>query len=907
MKITTSLLLLAAALPVAAFAQTTTDSSAAATAVPAAPVTMAALTVTGSNLRNGPAEGAENVRSLGATEIDESGIFNLDTLVKKFPEINSGSFNGNQSNTSSPGTAGISLRGLGVQSTLVLINGRRVTAAPFAQGGSAASLGTQSFVDINMIPEGAVARVEVLKDGASAIYGADAIGGVVNFILKDNVQGSTFDAMYGNFAGASGLHSGTEKFDVYSGATEGKLSVFALADYYHQGAINYEQLPMKLGLNLTGNNPGTFILPVGAINPLTGTAVTAATTTAGKSLTPSNTTTGYPPTFTNTVSASNTFDSNRALDPQPQATRMGALVTLDYALAPSLTAFDELNYQHNDSYETLSPSPISTLNTVVLPANAVYNPLGVALTTSPTAGGNIVYRFVEEGNRLTKTTSTFTREVAGLKGTFGPDWTWELSGLYNQETSHNDLSNGFVSQAAVNAALASPSAATALNLFTNANTHNSAAVLAGLLSHGVRDGLTDITSGTAKATGTVFTLPAGNIDLALGVDDTHEYFRDHRTQDQLLNQSTPVPLATGGRTTEAGYAEVGVPLTSPTLKIPLLYSLTLDVAGRAEHFSDRGFHNASVPKLGLRYQPFDDEITFRGSWGKGYRAPSLDELYQPQTTSVVFNIVDPARFPTTQNSAVDGTTAQRTVITGGNPALTPEKSKNYDLGTTFEPHGIKGLSLSADYFHIEVTNRIGSPASPAVMLANPGIFGQYLVRAPRTASDIAAGLPGQLLSVYQVLGNYGTAITEGFDFSGEYRLATQAAGTFTLRADFSNTFSLRTQSTSSQAFAETAGAYEVPKFRGNTSLAWDYAKFGAAFTADYIGDFVDTTLTREVQHQVVLGLQLSYRLPANTKVTLGVDNLANKTPPTTGSSTGYAESTSFFLPRFAYVAVTKKF
>ena len=905
MKHTTYRILLAAAFPVVALAQIATSPAASTSAQQ--PLQLAAVTVTGSNLPAGSAVGAQNVRLLGSSEIDQSGLFNLDTLVKKFPEIASGSFNGNQSNTSSPGTAGVSLRGLGVQSTLVLINGRRVTPAPFAQGGSAASLGTQSFVDINMIPEDAVARVEVLKDGASAIYGADAVGGVVNFILKDNVQGSSFDAMYGQFVGAAGLKSPTEKFSAYSGVTDGKLRVFVLGDYYHQGAINYEQLPMKLGLNLTGNNPGTFILPVGATNPLTGLVIASNTPTAGKTLTVSNAGSGYPPTFTNTLSSANTFDSNRALNPQPQATRMGALATLSYEIAPSLTAFAEFNYQHNDSYETLSPSPFSTLNTIVLPATAIYNPLGVGITSSAAAGSNLVYRFTEEGNRLTKTTNTFARAVGGLKGSLWSDWTWELSALYNQETSHNDLSNGWISQAAVNAALASTNAATALNLFTNASTHNSASVLASLKSNGVRNALTDITDATAKATGTLYALPAGNIEAALGIDSYHAYFRDHRTQDQLLNQSTPVPLASGSRSTQAGYLEVAVPLTSPSMKLPGLYSLDLDLAGRAEHYGDKGFHNASVPKVGLRYQPFDDELTLRASWGKGYRAPSLYELYEPQTTSVVFNIVDPARFPTTANAAVDGTSAQRTVITGGNPNLTPEKSKNYDLGTSFEPHGIPGLSLSVDYYHLQVTNRIGSPASPAVMLANPSVFGQYIVRAAPTASDTAAGLPGVLQSVYQVLGNYGTAITDGIDVAAEYRLKTKGAGTFTLRTDFSNTFTLRTQSTSTQAFAETAGAYEVPKFRGNASLAWDYNKFGSVFTTDYIGPFVDTTLTREVQHQIVLGFQESYKVTKTTRLAVGVDNLANKTPPQTGSSTGYAESTSFFLPRFVYVSVATKF
>ena len=830
-------------LPAMAAAQTTGVTNATPASSADQTVKLDTVTVTGSNLPLGATPGAQNVRLMGTTEIDEFGLTNVDSLMHKFPEVGSGSFNGDQVNTSSPGAAGVSLRGLGVQSTLVLINGRRVATAPFGQGGSAASLGTQSFVDMNMIPIDAVARVEVLKDGASAIYGADAVGGVVNFILKDDVQGSTVRAYYGNFEDNGNLNAATDDFSVYTGAKEGKLHVFALGTYFHQNAVNYEVLPQHSVLASAGQNPATFILPIGATNPVTGLLVTSATAAAAKTVTVANGTSSYPPAFNSTVSANNTYNANFALDPQPEATRAGVLTTASYDLTPAITLFAEFNYQHNDNYEYLSPDAISALNTVTLPANALYNPFGVAITTSPTAGSNLIYRFTEAGNRLTKTTNNFYRGVGGLKGSLWSDWNWEVSGLYNTELSHNDLSSGWISQNLVNAALATQNASQALNLFTNSTTHNSPSVIESVESHGVRDAYTELYSGTAKANGSIAKLWAGDLDVAVGVEGDHDHFRDHRTQDQLLNQSTPVPEAIGSRTVEAGFVELGVPLVAPSENIPGVYNLSLDLAGRAEHYSDHGFSNASVPKIGLRYQPFDDEVTFRASWGRGYRAPSLLELYEPQSTTVSFNIVDPLRYPVTQNATVDGASAQRTVITGGNPNLSPEKSKNYNLGTSFEPHLIPGLSFSVDYYHIEVDNRIGAPASSTVMLSNPAIYGQYIVRAPQTASDIASGIPGQLLSIYQVLGNYGTAITDGVDLAVEYKLKTAVAGTFTTRLVGSNVYTLRTQGASGQAFAETAGTYEVPKFRGSASEVWDFQKFEAVYNLDYIGPYADTTLT----------------------------------------------------------------
>ena len=166
MRLLPRLLLAAAVLPAAALAQNPP-------AAASAPTQLDAFTVTGTNLRIGESAGAGNLRVLTPAEIEASGQVNLPALLRKIPEIGAQGFAENRVNTSSPGSAAISLRGLGVNSTLVLINGRRVTLAPFGQGGSAAGLGTEQFVDVNMIPVAAIARIEVLKDGASAVYGAE--------------------------------------------------------------------------------------------------------------------------------------------------------------------------------------------------------------------------------------------------------------------------------------------------------------------------------------------------------------------------------------------------------------------------------------------------------------------------------------------------------------------------------------------------------------------------------------------------------------------------------------------------------------------------------------------------------------------------------------------------------------
>ena len=892
--------LVAAALPALAFAQTPPAAEA---------VKLEAFTVTGSNLRAGESLGGANLRVVTTAEIEQAGTGSLYTFIKKIPEAGANGFGENRVNTSSPGTASVSLRGLGANSTLVLLNGRRLTAAPFAQGGSAATLGTIQFVDLNMIPVDALARVEVLKDGASAIYGADAVAGVVNFILKDNVQGSTVRAYYGDFP--SGIAANTFKGSVYAGATSGKLKIFALANFMHQAKIQYPEFSQKSISLSTTQNPGTFIIPVGGTNPITGAVIPAGTAAAARTFAVSSTSTAFPPSFiaTTNTTTPNRHNINEVLTPQPRVTRYGALATASYELSNSASAYAEINYQKNVNLEYLSASPITNLNTVIVPANAAYNPFGVTVTNDPVVGATLLYRFTELGPRATETTNEFKRVVAGLKGKLADTWSYDASLLYNRSTSDNALVSGWVSQAAVNAALADTNRATALNLFNNGSTPaNNPATLAKLVSTGTRDAFTELTSLNAMATGSVYKLAAGDLKLATGGEWRDESFRDRRTQDQLLNQSTPVPQSKGSRRVSAAYVEFSLPLAARAQKIPLLATLDLNAAGRAEHYNDAGFSNTAVPKLGLRWQPFDAQVTFRGSWGKGYRAPSLAELYQPVNTSVVFNIADPLRAGRPGSNSNDTTTGQRQVVSGGNPLLSPEKSESFNTGVQFQPRALPGLSLGLDYYKVDVRDRIGASATPAIMLANPTLFPGFVDRAAPTTSDAANNLPGELIRIRQVIGNFGTAVTKGLDLSAEYRVTTKHLGKFTARAVGSTIYHAIIKTRPDLAAVETVRTFEVPHFRGNGSLAWNYQKFGAALTADYIAGFPDAApSTLRVKQQTVTGLQVSYDLPAATKVTLGANNLFDKNPPRTASSTGYAEQTAYFLPRFLYVDITKKF
>ncbi len=895
-----SAIALAAALPALLPAQTNP-----AAAASAAPTRLEAFTVTGSNLRAGESAGAANLRVLTSAEIESSGQTNLMNLLRKLPEIGAQGFAENRVNTSSPGSAAISLRGLGVNSTLVLINGRRVTLAPLGQGGSASGLGTEQFVDMNMIPVGAIARVEVLKDGASAIYGADAVAGVVNVILKKDFTGSTLTASYGDFTG--GINAPTIRASFAAGAKQGKTSVSIIGDWFKRDEFRFSELPqpVKRQLLLASNTPGSFLVPAGATDPITGQVIPAGAAAAARTFTVASTS-GTTPTFTRLLQTQNTFDANLAIRPQSEADRRGLIANVRHEFSENLAAFVELGWQKNKSIEGLSSAPVSALNTITIPANNPFNPFGVAIVSS--APQTIFFRFLELGDRLTFTTNEMERVVGGLEGKINSMWNWDAAVTWNRATSHLDHKN-FPGQDKVNAALADTNRATALNLFANGTTIlNNPATLAGLEGGVVRDAKTELLVFDARTTGSFFTLPAGPVSVAVGGQWRDERFRDKRTQVQLLNQGAPVPMARGTRRVSAAYVETSIPLTSAAQGIPGLHALELNAAGRVESFSDAGVDETVVPKVGLRWQPIPEQITVRASWGRGFRAPALAELYLPQSVGVSFNLPDTKRVGRPGSNVNDTASGQRQTVSGGNRLLAPEKSESTNFGVLFSPKFLKGFSVSVDFYSVEVTNRIGQPATPAIMIENPDLFPGAIIRAAPTASDIANNLPGELREIRSVLGNYGSTKAKGVDIATEYRFTAGRYGRFTTRAVATviNSQTLRTRP--DLPTVETVGLYEIPSWRGDASVLWNLEKASAGLSFNYIGGFQDTSPSPLfVKQQVTTDVQVGYQLPWNTRVTVGVNNVFDRLPPATTFSTGYAERVNNFLPRYAYLSLTKTF
>ncbi len=647
-------------------------------------------------------------------------------------------------------------------------------------------------------------------------------------------------------------------------------------------------------------------MPIGATDPITGQVIPATATAAQRTFTSDVAASGPNATFTRQLQTQNTFDSNAAIRPQTDSERRGIVVTARQTFSERITGFVELGWQRNENVEGLSPAPISNLNTITLPANNPFNPFGVALVSNATQ--TMFFRFLEIGDRLTTTTNRMERVVAGLEGQLNKGWTWDAAVTWNRERSHLNLRN-FPAQDKVNAALADTNRATALNLFANGTTiRNNPATLASLEGGVERNAKTELTAFDARTTGSFFTLPAGAVSVAIGGQWRDERFRDVRTQVQLLNQGLPVAPARGTRRISAGYVEASIPLASAAQNIPGVHTLELNAAGRIESFSDEGVGHTTVPRVGLRWQPIPEQITLRASWGKGFRAPALAELYLPQSVAVSFNIPDPLRFERPGSVANDSGTGQRLIRSGGNPLLAPEKSESTNFGVLLAPKFLKGFSVSVDFYEVEVTNRIGQPATPAIILRNAELFPDAVVRAAPTATDTANNLVGELREIRTVLGNYGNTKAKGVDVAAEYRFSATRFGRFTTRAAATliNSQTLRTRPDLPEV--ETVGLYEIPRWRGDASLIWTREQASASIGLNYIGGFQDTSPSLLfVKQQVTTDVQFSHALPFGLRGTVGVNNVFDRLPPATTFSTGYAERASNFLPRFMYVELSKKF
>lgn len=856
-----------------------------------------AVVITGSMIPTVDAnQSVSPVLVLSTKEIEKSGVATVSDVLLKIPQNNSGTFNEGflAGNSFSKGSSSISLRGLGPNATLVLLNGRRLAGYGFAQNI------TDSFVDLNSIPLSAVERIEILKDGASAIYGSDAIAGVVNIILKKEFSGVEVSARVGNTTEKDALE---QAYSATWGVVTEKGSALVIADWFKRNGLYLRDRDYSVSADHRPNGPdgrSSYGNPGSILFPGQGEEEDEDYIPSGFYKVPTNPAVPGHPSAAEILASPgiNRYDFNPWISSMGETTRYGAYSQVQYNIFENVSAFLEASFRHIEYSVAAAPTPVAgDLDGFTVAADNPYNPFGVAVPFR--------YRITEAGSRITKGQTEAIRMLPGLDFDLGNDWKVQTALLWSESRT---LENGFnyISATALQDALNSTDPATALNVFGVGEGVNDPALIDSLKVTTFRAGDSTLLSPDIKVTGPLpIDWGAGPLGIAFGGEYRQEKISDlaDTFSERGLIVSSGGTSGRGQREAWAGYAEVAIPVLGNDLSFPGCKELSLQVAGRYDTYSD--FGDTINPKIGARWKVCD-QLVLRGTYAEGFRAPSLVELFQGQSTSFDF-LTDPAR---------GDEDLQYRIVRGGNPDLDAETSKSWSAGFVAEP--IKHLTVYADWFNIVQNGKI-LDTDPQQILDNEALFPGHVIRNPPTAQDIADGIPGTIVQIISGYANIAKREVEGLDFGVRYVIPTDSWGEVSADANVSWLYKFDETPQPGDPVIQYAGSYGVPELRGSGSLNWDYKNLSLGFTANYIGEYdqVNMISSTYISDLWTFDLQATYRFQDtefswlnDSRITVGVLNLLDEDPPFSdyaGDIGAYDTSIHDPRGRFIYVQVTKKF
>jgi iron complex outermembrane recepter protein len=882
--------------------------------------------VTGSSIKRIAAEGALPVQVLTRDDVQKTGATSVEQLLQTIGSANSagGIVTSSTSGATTGGISTVSLRGLSGTRTLVLVNGRRVTA--YGQLGDSAS------VDVNAIPIAAIDRVEVLKDGASAVYGSDAIAGVINFILRKDYGGGEVTLEHGDSTQGSGAVSRAVGTLGFGDLGTDKYNLVLVASYQREEGLFGRDRPFAAsGINeqalndtTSGNSfPANILLPDGRTrNP-------AVPNCAPSVLSP-------------------LFPANRCrYDPSPEVSllpkteRTGIFASGTLALSDNLEAFGQASYSRGNIRTVIQPVPVSdqfalpsnnplffsapyfdparngSFSTIVLQPGTPYYP--TAYVQSLLAPGDplpellVRYRSVETGNRDITNLSDQSRVVLGLKGV-AAGWDFDTALLSSQSKVREQVNGGFPILSKILPLLNSGQ----VNFF-GPNTPDIQAQLRATQFRGVSyTNKTSLTSIGAKGSRELTTLPAGPLAAAVGF----EFRREGFSSDPALELQQGDVSGYGGNTLPVDKSR-NVRAVFAELNIPIIKGLEGNLAVRSDSYQGSG--SATTPKVGVRYTPMR-ELLLRASVGRGFRAPSLTDLFSPRVQGVTpAGVSDPLRCDTTSSS--NDCATQFPTITGGNDKLEPEKSTNRTIGIVIEP--TNNLSAAFDLFQIDLKNTITYGVNPFQILADLNRYGSLVTRG--AVDPNFPTLPGPIVQIDQTTLNLGETRMRGIDVDWKMNFPVAGAGRFNfgLNGTYYLKYDIQAPDKSFQngidqaSISGTPGGV-IPRWRSNASFTWATEAWSATLVHRYqkayydvAGTFEDTDdpafVPRRVGAYEIFDLQTSYTGLKNVQLTLGVKNLLDKDPPYTNNGgqasfqAGYDPSYGDPRGRFVYLTGTYKF
>lgn len=865
------------------------------------------IVVTGSHVQGGNITESLPVTSLNRDDLDTIGATTVEQLIAALPQAGGQPFNGESQgpNSARGDVAGANLRGLGSGNTLVLINGRRVVLHPTTQQEDGVPV---QVANLNAIPVAAIRRLDVLRDGAGAIYGADATAGVINHVLIREFDGARVNLRYGTSNGTS-LDETSFDFRLGRSFNGGTTNLALFGGYYDRSGMRAADRPysrtddrreMAEGpffgdsqlRNTSGGSPwGGFNLP----NPVTigGTSTSRvhvqpcgegslATIDASAGLCLGN------------GSIGEALRANEAplKIMTPESDRINLMASATHAFESGTEFFSDLSYYDADSFASRGGSSVLSSAPIVVGADNPFNPFGsgpgrlpgLDPAEVPTSGLGLVtstYRAFDTGNRTIDVDSRLYRILAGFRGNSG-DWSWEMAGLYS-EANTKDTEGNRISSSALQTALLRSESSSAYNIFNGGDVANPSlgdTTLNTNLADELRiDVVRDSTATLALAdfrvsTPSLFSFLGDDVGAAFGAEWRREESEDDRdprvdgtitftnangdVTSDVVNTS-PTPDYEGSRQVFSAYGELVLPLITESDQVPFAKNLDVQLAARYEDFSDIQ-EQVLKPRVAVSWR-LSDEIMLRGSYTEGFRAPNLEQVNATEIRRVQENLTD---IQACINQGIIDSVSEFTSCTitsdvedirGGSNRLTPEDNETLSFGivlTLFDDV----LTLTADYWGLEQADLVGLISAREQMDLD-AVLREQGSSNPNVIRD---SVTSQAVQVQNQFLNLAGRDIEGVDYSVIVNLDTENAGRFRINAGVST---LMKYDQASSPVAQVLVAAGLPAASGGTllkrndnpytrataGLHWNSpgnGSWGASLFARYVGSVVDTSVTATV-------------------------------------------------------------
>jgi len=838
--------------------------------------------VTGSRLTETPIGPARAVQIYTREQVDKTGQTTVADFLNTVPAVAVAvAENGIQTRYAS---TTVKLRGLPYGTTMVLINGRRVESSGLQ--------GSNDFFDLNNLPLAAVDRIEMVPDGSSAVYGSDAIAGIVNIILRNNFDGLEMNAKYGAAAdisewdssaaygirGDKGHFSIVASYQTRSDLQSSKRRLTASNDYSAYSAQG------GFDNNFPTCHPGNVFSING--KPLPGAPPGSNATYAAVT---GNLQSGKPSFSDFAYGVLNECSVVAGDDLIPATHRGGVYASGAFSVTPDVELFSELLYSRVQLYQTSGPPSLfgaTTFQSYTVAASNPYNPFG------ETVGIADVFSNLPTVEQIQVT--NFLRPLIGARGDFAGAWHWEVAAWSSEDrtSEHYPFTKN---QSALRAALNSSDPTLALNPFIAGP-----AAPAAVLNSVFFDPLWSF-QGHGKAIdgfvrGTTPGLPAGRMEIVLG----GEYDHDTLISNNVNNPNAPIGEQSFSRHSTSVFGEARIPLVSSSVG---RQTLTATAAGRFDRYSD--FGHVTTPQYGLEWRLFD-ALLLRATYAESFKAPPLPDLLAPVTST-----------PSFYKDPKTGLTDAVIVISGGNPALRPETGRSHTFGISYAGEAVPGLRASATYWRTRESNNIENLGA-LVLIQNESVFPNNVIRA----SACASGPPCPITEVLNTSTNFGYLDVAGVDYELRYRYPS-GLGIWSIGETATQTFHYTAVVHPGTAPSErTSKASDdgnwAPRWKAVTQLGWTRGPFDAYADARYVGSYQDYDSTQRIGNFWLVDASVTFKLgisaphapwPRDIRFTIGATNLFNRAPQFSNYEAdyfGYDPAQADIRGRFLYAQVGAK-